>query len=381
MHLQELLRIEGVTGAQNAEFWSAWNAFVRRFGTSPMHLGGFVEFNMTHPASGWTPRLVVMRTGRRIVGAKLLKTKGVFGARVATDLYPVVYGTEFIVDPEYRRAFVQGTLRFLLGDLRCQFLDLTLPGESPNLPVLKEASLSMRLRMVSAPLKDFQVEHSVLQIASTWDEFEKRRGGNFARHFRKIEHKLDAAGDWRIERLRLDGPGPVSGVVEVEKNSWKEGWRRERGIVGGDPTLPQFFGYRDSTAQDGDIPRLWLLVLNDVPIAYAIGAQLNGVAYLCKTSYDLRFANLYPGDLIQNAAIRDLFESKAVSSIDLLTPLSYHLRWTGYRPRRERMMISRTFPVLTSLVTTLSGSTQVRRVYKRIARPAQPAPREGASTP
>jgi len=383
MQPQELVTIEEVTGAQDTKFWSSWNAFVRRFGTNPLYLGGYVEFSMRYPARGWTPTLVVMKAGEKIVGAVGLKTSGVFGARVATNLYPVVHGTDFVVDPEYEKHFVRRVLGFLLDDLRCQFLDLTLPSESLILPLLKETCLSMRLKMVSAPLKDYQVEHTVLQVEGTWDEFERMRGGNFIRHFRKIEHKLGNAGKWRVERLYLDGPNSVSRVAEVEKNSWKEQSRKERGNTKGDPNLPQLFGYWESKAQDGDMPRLWLLVLNDMPIAYAIGAQLNGVAFLCKTSYDHRYANFYPGDYVQNAAIRDQFDSKVISTVDFLTPLSYHRRWTDHRQLRERVVISRTIPVLTDIVNSLSASAKVRQVYRTVVGRTHSTPirKEVASTP
>lgn len=65
------------------------------------------------------------------------------------------------------------------------------------------------------------------------------------------------------------------------------------------------------------------LELNDEPVAYALVLQYKNIAFITKTSYDLRFERLNVGIYVQNVAIHHLFEAKEVTHIDFLTDLSY----------------------------------------------------------
>ena len=69
-------------------------------------------------------------------------------------------------------------------------------------------------------------------------------------------------------------------------------WREERGIPN-DFDLGALLEFWESKNPDrADLPRLWLLELDDKPIAYVISLLLNHVAILCKTSYDERYEAL-----------------------------------------------------------------------------------------
>jgi hypothetical protein len=321
----------------------------------------------TYP-TGWTPQLLVMNVDGRLVGGAALKMRGVLGGRSATLLLPRNYGADFLVDPHHRDAFVRNALRFIFEKLRCQEIDLTMPSESPNLALLKEISKSLGLQDSNPPLRADLREHSVIEVKGTWDEFQKRRGINFVRRYKEIERLLRRAGRWRIRDIPLDGPEPVKIIRTIERNSWKDRWRRERGILS-DPNLPAFFAYwKMRSADEGPFPRLHLLELNGEPIAYGITLELNRVGLCCKTSFDLRHAKLSPGEYVQNASIQKLYESGEVSEIDMLTGLSYIRRWSSLRRQRERIVITKTVPVLSSLVRTLEKSKYVRTSYKALRR-------------
>jgi len=361
------LSVEVVTKPDSPEFWSGWNNLVRKYGSNPFLLQGFVEYYSRASSLGrWTPQLILLKAKGDLLGAVALKTRGHFGVRTSTQLLPGVYGTDFVSNPDYLEELVLGTLKLVFGKLRCQFLDLTLPTESRSLTLLTKTCDGLGLKLEASPLKWHHREHSVLRVEGTWDEYRKGRGGNFVRHFRKIEGKLTISGEWQIERLVADGPEAAAKVSVVENNSWKVDWRNARRIKE-DPDLKAFLEFwRFNPHEETDCPRVWLLELNGEPIAYTISLQLNGIAMLCKTSYDARYAKLYPGEYVQNAAIRDLFRPHEVSSIDFLTPLPYHRRWTTERLTRERVGVSRTVPILTDLATALERNRLFMSTYKSL---------------
>jgi hypothetical protein len=358
---------QAIGAAEGSEFWERWNNFVRRYGTSGFYFGGFAECYMNASRNaGWTPRLIVGESDGRLVGVAVLQTRGVLGGRTATSSYPRNYGTDFVVDPQYGERFIQNTLRFLFEKLRCQYLDLIMPSESPNLEFLKQASSSLGFQFTSAPLRKEFAEHSVIEVTGTWDEFKRMRGMKFVRRYRDIERLLSKSGNWTTQRIPLDGPEPVRMIETIERNSWKDAWRKERG-VSHDPNLPVFFAnWTLKSSSGGYLPEVFLLVLNGEPIAYTIVSQLNGVALLCKTSFDKRYAKASPGEYIQNVALQHLFESRGVVRIDFLTALAYLNRWTSLRYTRERVTISRTVPLLSAIVKTVGRSSLAREAYNAI---------------
>jgi len=362
----QITSFQSMRQGEEEDFWRQWNAFIRESGVNPFLLAGFVEFYMGDARSrDWTPQLLVMREGARVVGGAPLMTHGIMGARTATFMMPKPYGMDFVAEPAHREEFVRKALKFVLEDLKCQFVDVTLPGESQNLVQLRDISGGSSLGLRYIPLRDETREHTVLKVMGTWSEFQEGRGGNFIHYFRRAQHKLDRAGSWRARSIPMDGLEAEEAVKAIEKNSWKETWRKEVGMKV-DPSLGVFFAYRNSSFTDGYYPLLWLLELNGEPIAYMISANLNSVSLLCKTSFDQRFAKMSPGDYIQNVAMGRLYDSGEVSRIDFLTGLNYHRRWTSYRETRVRVVISRTIPGISSLIIALGRNKRVHNAYKRI---------------
>jgi len=361
---------QAIDADESREFWGSVNSFVRRFGTTPFYFGGFAESYMDASRHvGWTPQLIVGKVDGRLAGVAALQTRGLFGGRTASSIFPRNYGTDFVVDPEYRELFIHNALRFLFEKLRCQYLDLIMPSESPNLELLRQTSGSLGLHFMKAPLgREFR-EHSVIEVTGSWDEFKSARGRKFVQRYREIERLLSKAGNWSTERMLLDGPEAVQMIETIEGNSWKDAWRKERGLTS-DPNLPAFFAYWQlRSSVGGYLPELYLLKLNGQPIAYNIVMKLNGVAVLCKTSFDRRYAKASPGEYVQNAAIKDLFESGKIFKIDFLTALEYLHRWTSLHYTRERAIVSRTVPLLSVMVKILKKSKFVRNAYNAYYHP------------
>jgi hypothetical protein len=360
--------IRVITEVKTPEFWRSWDGFVRSFGSNPFYLGGFVSHYMRQCRhGGWTPQLILMTEGGRTVGCVALKTRGMFGVKTATQLLPGVDGTDFVADPAHLEGLVLATLKVVFDRLRCQFLDLTLPSESPSLELLRLSGGEIGLKLDNPPLKWHHKEHTVLRVQGTWGDFCKARGSNFVRHFKKIENRMSKEGEWKVERLVADGPEVMAKVHTVERNSWKEGWRKERGIKE-DTDLDAFLEFWQESTDPNDVPRVWLLTLNGEPIAHEISLKLNDVVFLCKTSYDDRYAKLCPGVYITNIAIADLYDPGKVSTIDFMTPLPYLIRWTSLRLRRTRVYFSRTVPFITPLVTTVARNSFAMNTYKSLRR-------------
>jgi len=79
---------------------------------------------------------------------------------------------------------------------------------------------------------------------------------------------------------------------------------------------------------------VWFLELDGTPLSYTLLIEYGDVAYFVKTSYDEAYNRYYPGILIQNHIIRELFLEGKHRYIDFLSDLPYMHDWTDqWQPR------------------------------------------------
>lgn len=318
------------------------NRLVDKYGENPFCLSEFIKQSMEfYRSTGWTPIVLVMSADKKIVGIAPLIIKKRFGVRFARFVGRSWFSPDFIIEDQYRENFIKHLIDFLFRILRCHFVELILPAESPNLQILKYVCIH------KVKITDFYtkpaVGHCVIPVECTWDEFKASRGRNFRRKFKKIERHLDQAGSWRITCVENadEGSDVFKRILDVEKRSWKERWRTRKGIEI-DPDLLMLWKAAQYTTTVPDFKwTVWFLELNGQTLAYCFFLRYKGIAFDVKTSYDARYKRFYPGVYVNNAAIRELFDKKQVRNIDFLSDLAFHRTWTSICLPRVKVIMSR----------------------------------------
>jgi CelD/BcsL family acetyltransferase involved in cellulose biosynthesis len=317
-------------------FWDE----IAKTGTNWHLLSHFVRNRMLYYESrGKTPLAILKVIDGNVVGICAFVIQRRYGFKVAQFLLPREYSPDFLVTPEHRESFVEQSLEVLFGRMKCQFVFLTMPKRSLQVVALDRCCATKGLiqtkRVTNKP--------SVLTVEGEWEDFEKRRGGNFRRRFRRIEGMLTRSGAWTTLQANANTATSVDKIRAVETHSWKH--QREKSkkpILAG---LNDYVSYQDSPSLPRFAPKVWFLVLNGAPIAYVIVLEINGVAYLAKTSFDDRYHRLSPGEYVLNTAIRSLFDSGRVCRIDFMTGLPFMKRWTSLREPIETIRISQGGPI------------------------------------
>ncbi len=319
-----------------------WDSFVIDRGTNPFFLSGYMKHFMGHSRmEGWRPLILVGMSGEAVVGIAAFKTRRTLGVKAAEFIVPASYSPDFLADPLHRQSFPMESLEFLIDKSGCQLAELVLPSHSPYVKVIKRWSSARRISYRELPPRRLMA-HSILPVVDTWVDFTRARGRDFARHYTKIERKLREKGKPAIDSTGINRPEVVKRVLELDKKSWKEEWRKKKGDLI-DLDLEMLLGYWNRSSKMGleYCPRVWFLELDGEPIAYAIALRFKKTAFLIKTSYDSSLSKFYPGDYVQNIVLRDLFDSKRISLIDFHTRLPYHRRWTTLYLNRERIRLCR----------------------------------------
>jgi len=331
---------------------SAWNALTTTCSNNPFLLSGFVKQYMEfNHSKGWTPLVLAMSVGDKLVFASSLRTEKKLGVRFATFLSKSWLSPDFIVDNQYQEACMEYFLDFLFNTLHCKIVDLILPAESPNLQILKQKCKAKSISFFTIPA----IGHMIIPVNRTWDEFRNSRTRNFRKKFKKIEQNLSQAGLWKITSAEKGSNqlGVVEKIFDVEKMSWKEEWRVRAGKKDTDLLIILAGSQHMAEIEPSFKWDVWFLELNNQTLAYWLVIQYKEVAYLAKTSYDKRYEGFSPGICVLNAVIRELFNGPT-KKVDFLTELPFMKIWTDLRMPRVRVVMSKSSALLNFIRFTLS---------------------------
>ena len=165
-----------------------WNTLVNESCENPFLLSEFTkQFIESNRFKDWTPLVLVISANHRIIGIAPLITKKRFGVRSVKFFHPSWLSSDFIFYDQYRETCIASTLDFLFKTLKCKFADFLLPGDSPNLEVLKQQCKTKRINFRKKP----GIARRILPIRCTWTKFEMLRGSNFRQRFRKNRAKAE----------------------------------------------------------------------------------------------------------------------------------------------------------------------------------------------
>jgi hypothetical protein len=354
--------IQNYNGVHDIE--RAWNTLIDQCSNGPILLSGFVEqFTKLISSSGWAPLLLAISVDGKLVGISPLKVKKKFGFRLVKFLPRLEFSQDFVIENQYREICISHTIDFLFKTLKSQLVSLTLPGESLNLQILKQKCKASGIQFGTKP----EMGHRILPVEGTWEEFETLRGGNFRRKLKKIARNLDRVGSWKITCLGKGNEGLVAKkMLDVERVSWKEGWRSQAGMEVDQDLLMVWNGSQQTTETDPSFNwNVWFLDLNDQTLAYALVFQYKEVAFIVKTSYDERYKKLYPGIFIVNEAIRELFGRGQVKKIDFLTDLPFMETWTSLSLPRVGAIMSRK-NILQTIIRFAFANEKVKSILNMI---------------
>jgi hypothetical protein len=322
-----------------------WDSFVESFAPSPFFLMGLLRYYFCMGGKGVHNFAVVMSEGERPVGLAafqmmdryISRKPRLFRFRSVEFLFPDHWTPDFVAQPDHRQEFVEGVLTLLFDTLGCRSASLTLPSESPNGPVLMNWCEKRGIVVQHHP-SDHRPRHAVLRIRGTWEEYLASRGRKYVQNYNRSERNLARVGRWSVSSGRVESQPIVDKITEVDRNSWKQEWRRSRRFEY-DGSLAAILDYYRYSPASKYCPLFWLLELDGRPIAFSVATILGDVAYMFKASYDTRYKYFAPGKVLDMETFHDIFKSKSVSRVDFFTSYDYMRPWTPELLGRETFII------------------------------------------
>jgi len=146
-----------------------------------------------------------------------------------------------------------------------------------------------------------------LEIRETWREYESRLSRNLLDDLRKSQRRLSRCGKVFVDihdgRERL--PELLADAFRVEASSWKG---TEGTAIQSHPETTHFYTDVAQWAVVKGMFRLFILRLDQRPLAMLYALDEDGICHFLKAGYDPEFARFSPGKLLMRAAISYCFE-------------------------------------------------------------------------
>lgn len=311
--------VEVVRGTPGPEQQAEWDSLAVRSGAPPWVRPGWVVPWWTAFGTG-TPLTVLLRSDVGELRAVLPLQDDRGRWRSPTNWHTPAYAV-VAADDLARREVLHAALERSGGRLLLGFVDQELAQE------LAGAAAGGRGRSTRRV-----VERSPFVDLS--DGWEDRLDPHVVRETRRRARRLEERG--RVQLDLRDGSDGLEGLLAegfaVEASGWKG---RQGTAVSSSPATAAFYTEVAAWAAALGLLRLAFLRLDGRAIAFDLGLEVDGTAYLLKTGYDETERGAGPGKLLRIEVLRDCAR-RGVSTYELLgDAVPWKSEWTS--SSRERL--------------------------------------------
>ncbi|MEW6096848.1 MAG: GNAT family N-acetyltransferase [bacterium] len=166
-----------------------------------------------------------------------------------------------------------------------------------------------------------------IEINKDWEEYFRGRSKNFHKSLNNKINKLNQTGNFEYREYHtLEEIGEALPIIfEIDLKSWKG---KEGTAISSSEESKRFFTLLSKYFAQRDGISIWILWLNDIPIAFEYHLIYNKIVYSLKWSYDEEYHAFSPG-LVLKRISSEYFFKKGFKEIDLLGRAdSFKLKWT-----------------------------------------------------
>lgn len=199
-----------------------------------------------------------------------------------------------------------------------------LVADSDDPKVLRRAAHEAGYRFVIRPWSS----SPFLELNGSWPEYEHRLGKSLTRNLRRARRRLRHAGavSFHVER----GGPLLEHLLEEAFRVESSGWKGRRGTSIRDRESTRAF-YSELARWSGreGLLRLFLLMLNGLPIAMCLALAYDNKVHLLKGGYDEAFREFSPGKLLMHDIIEHSFHARMTHIEFHGDADAYKLEWSN----------------------------------------------------
>lgn len=166
----------------------------------------------------------------------------------------------------------------------------------------------------------------VVSLRGGWDEYLNHQSARFRKTLRNVTNRVHRLSNVRVTSYREKASKEaLQKLFSVSDASWKIG---EGVAMTSSPKRMSFFEQLSKTAAMADGLWIWLLEVNDRPIASETQIVDGQTVYAIRSDYDEQYADCSPGTYLQAEILKRLFET-CYAEYNFGVGLNpYKARWT-----------------------------------------------------
>lgn len=343
----------------------SWNALVEATDPQPFYRHEFIRIWIDNFAPRLPLRILAIQDERGgLTGAlPLLQRRGqILGAPVRQLAATAnVHSCRFdLIAREPERA-ARALVEHLAADRTWDVLQLTDVPEGGNAWHLFRAA-----ERAGYPVASWESMRSPrVPLPSSIDQLESALSARFRSNLRRRRRKLEAQG--RVSLERVDGGMELERKLEEGFVLERTGWKGQRGTaIAQDPSTRGFYSELARAAAHRGYLSLFLLRLDDRPVAFHYALSNGRRYFLLKPSYSERYDDCSPGQLLVREVLADCI-GRHMEEFDFLGPnMSWKQDWTSQARRHTWLWVFRDSALGRALCRArFSWIPGVRRVVQR----------------
>ena len=177
----------------------------------------------------------------------------------------------------------------------------------------------------------------MLDLPASFDQYFAERSAKFRNHLKRVERKLNEAGQVRIRELEHADAfdEAFDALLQVERASWKQS--HGTSITAVDRQTGFYRDFARGALGTGRLRLQWL-TLDALPVAYNLGYLTSSGFHYLKTSYDHELRSLGPATFLRARLLESLIAARVARFDFPGEPYEWEAQWT--RSIRWRTVLS-----------------------------------------
>jgi CelD/BcsL family acetyltransferase involved in cellulose biosynthesis len=327
-----MFEIEEITSKdQFSTLRPAWEKLVEENGTYSSFLN-YEWFHCCLTAYHKEILVVVVKDGSRVICIAPLcrcqdSFRGIKVRKIEFITSPDTPFADFIVNKNRREDSIKAIVGYLFAQKKGSWDLLALnrlPVESQNYGELKRVLLEEKK-------KYFERVCSVIPyitIEGDWDTFWRSRSVRFKKTRRNIINRISKLGEIEIQCCREDITGKLlQELLAISENSWKQ---REGIAISSREEFKVFFATLNEIAGQKGWLQVWLLRINDIPVAMEYDLECLKKVYALRADFDEKYKEYSPGAYLEYQVIKYLFDEGYHEYNPGPGLEAYKLHWTDH---------------------------------------------------
>ncbi len=210
----------------------------------------------------------------------------------------------FIAVADRAGAVAEGFFEHLTRVVRCDVVSLRkIMHDSPTHRVLLESPLAAPLIRAAGG------DSPVLALRGDWSEFWAAQSQRFKKTVRNVVNRIERLGRVSVEELSANASADE--CLRTYASVAARGWKAQLPIsLGRNRAIAHFFDVLTAALHANQQLRLWVLRIDDRPIAAEYHVQDDDVVYALRSDFDDHYRDASPGAYLNEQIVRTYFERR-----------------------------------------------------------------------